>query len=1566
MARSKNEKVIDGYLGDLPESIQSDVMEIHKLVIKTVNEILNTRDYSDLKNDKWAKEQLEEFCVMPADRSDVGSIRVYQKGKKYRCMIQLTGHFTNHMNDFNQELMHEFIKNVFVTVRPKIRKKYDFTITNEGDHGNPFEGFDVFPNPKLVEEIWNKLSDRKIRTVMEESTEDYFEDAEYDEFTEKSHGKLKYDFRYGFDLNTGHKVKVVYSLDNINVTMGGHGYDIDDSHDNNTVNKNIRSSKEVTSEIERNIRKKGDLDHASKGQKILAIVDRKTGEKLDKCRLIGIGTNNPIFGTTGAHSNVEINPKYLKDIQNDYKHIPEIHVGDVETESSFKTTHAFKEKDLIKHEEDWFGDTVYKDSINERLRGVETLKNGRGSKIDDAQPKYFGLGPTTYNHPSKKDIKKNPELYNKESLDNEFDDNDLFEEKSNGKLKYSFRVAINVENGHMIKIVFDLNPNSILQIGDHANRGGRDHVKDAMIKKNIQKNGFNDFSSQALVKAIVDMDTKQNLKSVKTIGVIGSNYNTTRFSVPEKYVDKKLGENASSFTAYPVATREKIAKELNLINAKDAITFTVGEYEKRPSYKATTATNSVTQVYNNQWKQGRGYVDSKKALFGSGLDNQLTRSNMHITTAVKMIEDRYNKIKSVAMKLPENDDIDDLCRSFESGLKRIKQTIENNKDENYGQTPSDSRYSKRIEALTDIISEIEDIIKNTNKNESAEFIEAKLEIPDVDEDFRFYKDHGDLFDRSFEEASKFIANEYRKYLSTQDVPEWWTRGGFIDFNFLCNDNCIWIVSARVSSLESEEYDECRKILQLDSFVNKYKSIVEERWPGCTIGVHIDEDYALYLTYDETHFASDKLKEAGNDAYDAFSKYVFDTFGDKDNPMCYKYIRLDENKLKDSKTYQVAVYLRNNIEDDPWDLFKYYDLVPEQRTHEAWDESLNKLLSIIDNKFNIDNALIIIKNSISRYTGINVVTEEDKYGNIDILLKESSSFTESSIQYNRVSGKLKDLPKGFQDYAIETNEDILEDVLAEMQRHKDFDSLDDDDVEELINWMDAKSNEDGYGYFFIEKDKDDKNFAGEMRLFPKTGKQFGYISKKLESIWDKSLKYVFDKKHAAINKKDPTKKLTLVTDENLYTLVFVFSKEYAEKLYNYCINPRRFPLTESTSNEENESYNVDMSESEAKKTLGTLTQSIINDKKPVSQYTANIYANIITKNLLPIWAKGYRKLSITIDDDNKNFTVFEFKIPTMTQDFVARFINGRETVTGLLHRNPEIRIKMSSRLFNTIKDRNDAYNFFKAAIKYYDSQAEKYSMKMMSEVMKLNHEMKHLVSNTKLSALVTYPMTLLFAFDDLDMSSKDCFKIDQSDIAAVNKFVKGIYTNYASPEKEKKQIINDLHSVVKALKESLEMDDNLRNILYLPEAVDTLLNGGFDNEINKVHNQFIHENTDTLWPNSSPDPQVKYLAEKFGVKKLKKIPTDLIAYIQIETESIKDSNDKMMIASYCLSKIEIVEWYIELLEVGSKKYIVPHTKQYLETVRTQLLQCYKEIMAVKIKNPNDRPIIDIKYPKGYEG
>lgn len=102
------------------------------------------------------------------------------------------------------------------------------------------------------------------------------------------------------------------------------------------------------------------------------------------------------------------------------------------------------------------------------------------------------------------------------------------------------------------------------------------------------------------------------------------------------------------------------------------------------------------------------------------------------------------------------------------------------------------------------------------------------------------------------------------------------------------------------------------------------------------------------------------------------------------------------------------------------------------------------------------------------------------------------------------------------------------------------------------------------------------------------------------------------------------------------------------------------------------------------------------------------------------------------------------------------------------------------------------------------------------------------------------------------------------------------------------------------------------------------------------------------------------------KKLKRIPSDLVSYIMIETEAIESSNDKMMISSYCLHKLDVVNWYIELLDTGSKKYIVPQSRAHLEMVRDQLIECHKQIMATKIQKPKDRTWLDTHYPEGYEG
>jgi len=897
----KRSKVKDGYLKDLPDNIQKKIIDINKIIKDEMYRLIDKDSYSDLKSSSWAMSCIDDFCTKPGGNTECGSVRVYKNGKKYECMIQVTGHFTNHQYGWIETLLSELINDLFQNVRGIIRKKYDVKLDNESSNGESYEGFDIYLSNKESKEIWDLFFDRRERIYKE--AKELYESYDIDELEyllEKSHSKLKYDFRLGFDYDTGHAIKIVYSLDDAKIDMAGGAYKNKEyGHKKSEKNIELRTSKETTDKVKKTINKKGDPDHASHGQKVLAIIDRKTGERLKESRVIGL------FYLPARSSF-----KYLELTKSDKSYIeknvskdefPVVKVGEIDDNSSFKTTKLPKGK--LRYT-DFEGEVV--DKTSDMISGIEHLKYARGAKMDDINSRDAANGDIVYNHPSKKDKKRNPEYY---------------------------------ENAKINNMIGDI-------VYNHPSK----------------------------------KDKKRN---------------------PEYYENAKM--------------------------------------------------NNMIAMLNG------------------------------ITTS--------------------------------------------------------------------------------------------------------------------------------------------------DFNL-------------------------------------------------------------------------------NDFYESFR------------------------------------------------------------------ESLNDIYEHAD--------MIVISDNINK-------------------------ITES---------------------------------------------------------VDPESNPD-------------------------------------------------------------------------------YKKE----------------------------YNTDMTEKQAKATLRTLSQDIINktstkdNKYKMSQYTANIYANIITKNLLPKWANGFKKFTITLNS-YQSYNTLEFKIPTMSQDFIARFVDGREPINAFLHRIPEIKIKMSPRIFHTMKNPDDAFNFFKAAIQYYDSKIEKYAKHLTSEIMKMNHNLKHLVSTTKLSGLVIYPMKLLFVFDDVKMDNKDTFKISQEDINTINRFIRGIYSKYASPENEKKKIVDDVKEMVKALREACDDSDNMRELSYLSEAIDDYYHNKFNDKIKDSESKFISENIDHEGMMNA-DKETKAMYEKFFVKKLKKIPSDLVAYISIETEAIKDANDKMMIASYCLGKLEIVEWYIELLEVGSNKYVVPHTKPQLEAIRTQLLACYKKIMATPIPKA-DRPIIDIKYPAGYEG
>lgn len=377
------------------------------------------------------------------------------------------------------------------------------------------------------------------------------------------------------------------------------------------------------------------------------------------------------------------------------------------------------------------------------------------------------------------------------------------------------------------------------------------------------------------------------------------------------------------------------------------------------------------------------------------------------------------------------------------------------------------------------------------------------------------------------------------------------------------------------------------------------------------------------------------------------------------------------------------------------------------------------------------------------------------------------------------------------------------------------------------------------------------------------------------------------------------------------------------------------------------------------TLDSLADTILKSQS-VTPAVANTIATVITTHLLKEWAPGYTKFNIVLSKANTGNTL-ELKIPTMTRDFIGRFVESRESVEGFLHQNPTITVRMSPGIFRTMKNKSDLYTFFRSLIKYYADGLPRCALRLQSAIGTLHRKQKFQLTQSTLRGLVVLPFKMLTVFDDVDMTKKN-FNVTSKEITSVCKYITGIAQNHSSDDKN--SILDGLRTVIDAFNECTEFDENLKAIRA---AFAYMENGVIDSDAwEKSNGIWQDQQVDLQETYHHPDPEVAYLQEANRVKKLKKLPRDLVAYITIETESIEDANDKMMIASYCLGKLDIVEWYIELIDTANPRYIVPHPRPYLVTLRTELLECYKNIMATKIPDKKNRPYLDVQYPAGLEG
>ena len=266
-----------------------------------------------------------------------------------------------------------------------------------------------------------------------------------------------------------------------------------------------------------------------------------------------------------------------------------------------------------------------------------------------------------------------------------------------------------------------------------------------------------------------------------------------------------------------------------------------------------------------------------------------------------------------------------------------------------------------------------------------------------------------------------------------------------------------------------------------------------------------------------------------------------------------------------------------------------------------------------------------------------------------------------------------------------------------------------------------------------------------------------------------------------------------------------------------------------------------------------------------------------------------------------------------------------------------------------------------------------------EYAKVSGPVKKVFSKTKLSALLALPIFDVCGFESKSSDAKTvkneldadkfAYQMGYKDAlnSALKKFVDTGSNTVANTKKTlgfSVEVINQLKKrEAKSAKNKLEkLRDSLGDSMVVSHINSIIRNSIGENEFvtESTHMNIICEMVDDIMDSYYTEFFV------FGPKKLPKLETYTLDYIQVEMTKMKSQDDKLLLVSYLHSKLDICQYYLDILDNPkyAKKYAVPHTREYLVNYRTKLLQLRTEILKYPIEEK--RYGLTIQYPSGYEG
>lgn len=213
-----------------------------------------------------------------------------------------------------------------------------------------------------------------------------------------------------------------------------------------------------------------------------------------------------------------------------------------------------------------------------------------------------------------------------------------------------------------------------------------------------------------------------------------------------------------------------------------------------------------------------------------------------------------------------------------------------------------------------------------------------------------------------------------------------------------------------------------------------------------------------------------------------------------------------------------------------------------------------------------------------------------------------------------------------------------------------------------------------------------------------------------------------------------------------------------------------------------------------------------------------------------------------------------------------------------------------------------------------------------------------------------------------MDDNGAVNIEDADIDNSHNLIKDVIENKCPVDKALDNYMNanDVHSSID--------DAGLRyDISHLENEIKSI--NDIPNEDAITDDDFEYLNSDDKEEGTvSKDNEI--IEEGFfskKPKKLKPIPRDVISYIMIELNAIQDANDQAMLSGYTCSKLELVDFYLNVIDTKDERYIVPHTRDYLVNMQNELNKLLAQILRIRPINRNDRVWrVNVNYPEDWRG